>query len=255
MRLETSEYGSGDPLVILHGLFGSRDNWHTVATRLADVRRVLTMDLPNHGESPHIDRFDYDLMAEAVRDTLAHFGVEECEMLGHSMGGKAAMRFAQLYPDRLSRLIVADIAPVDYPSHSHVGILKAMRNVDLHSVGSRRDADEQMKHEIPNKAIRAFLLKNLVKSDGGYSWRLNIDAIEASYEKLRGFPSEGDRFAGPCLFLGGERSDYIGSAERDAISSIFPSAEVQVIEGAGHWLHAEKQDEFVARVRDFLPAR
>jgi pimeloyl-ACP methyl ester carboxylesterase len=252
MRLATSEYGSGFPLLVMHGLFGSRDNWHTIATRLSDLRRVITIDLPNHGESPHGDEFDYDVMVDAVVDTASALGTEGFDLLGHSMGGKAAMRLAERRPDLVSRLVVVDIAPVDYPEHSHANIIKAMRDTDLSRVSSRRDADAQMKAAVPNGAVRAFLLKNLVKSGDNYSWRLNIDAIESNYEALRGYPDDADVCETPALFVAGSRSDYIGSREREVIRRLFPRSEVQDMDGAGHWLHAERQDEFVDRVRRFL---
>lgn len=252
MVLAVSEFGEGRALLVLHGLFGSRDNWHTVATRLSDARHVVTVDLPNHGDSPHADSFDYDVMAQAVGDTAERLGLRQFDLLGHSMGGKAAMRYAQRYPTRVSSLVVADIAPVDYPSHSHADIIAGMRGVRLEDVSSRRDADAQMAEHIPNRAIRSFLLKNLVRSDGRYSWRLNIDAIESNYREIRGYPADGEPYDGPSLFIAGERSDYIGGREREAIAAEFPAAEVETISGAGHWLHAERQDEFVHLVRGFL---
>lgn len=252
MRPATSEYGEGRPLIILHGLFGSRDNWHTVATRLADIRRVITVDLPNHGESPHTTRFDYDSMAAAVAETLDGLSIRDCDLMGHSLGGKAAMRFAQHHAERLGALIVVDIAPVDYPHHSHANIIEALRSVDPTTVSSRRDADEQMARSIGSRAIRAFLLKNLVKANDEYAWRLNIDAIESNYTAIRSFPSDRIRYEGPCLFLRGDRSDYVGEREKTVIEAMFPRADVRTIRGAGHWLHAEKQDEFVREVRDFL---
>lgn len=255
MVLAVSEFGDGRPLVILHGLFGSRDNWHTIANRLADIRRVVTVDLPNHGDSPHIDAFDYDVMAQAVRDTAERLELEGLDLMGHSMGGKAAMRFAQRFPEHVSSLVIVDIAPIDYPTHSHAEIIAGMRAVRLHEVDSRRDADVQMAERIPNKAIRSFLLKNLVRTNDRYAWRLNIDAIESNYQAIRGYPKDGKPFEGRSLFIAGERSDYINARAREAIVALVPNAEVSTISGAGHWLHSERQDEFVDRLRKFLQER
>jgi pimeloyl-ACP methyl ester carboxylesterase len=162
------------------------------------------------------------------------------------------MRFAQRFSEHVSSLVIADIAPIDYPTHSHAEIIAGMRAVRLQEVSSRRDADAQMAERIPNRAIRSFLLKNLVRTNDQYSWRLNIDAIESNYQEIRGYPEDGEPFDGPSFFIAGERSDYIDERAREAIAALAPNAGVSTISGAGHWLHAERQDEFVRRVREFL---
>lgn len=260
VSLSATEYGaaqaSGSPvLAILHGLFGSARNWASVAQRLAAHRPVIAFDMRNHGGSPWADSLDYRDLAEDVRAALQASGQHRYALLGHSMGGKAAMVAALSHPEEVERLVVVDIAPVPY-SPRHLGLVRAMRGLNLSAVTRRGEADARLAPAIQDRAERGFLLQNLVFGDGPPHWRLNLDAIEREMPKLVGWPelSAGAVYDGPTLFLAGAASDYIGPQHEPAIRALFPSADIARIDGAGHWVHAEQPDAFVATVEAFLTA-
>jgi len=242
--LEVETYGAGGtPLLIAHGLFGSARNWGAIAKRLSASREVRVPDLRNHGDSPWTESHGYDDLA---RDLAPLAGGD---VLGHSMGGKAAMVLALTRPERVARLVVADISPVAY-SHSQTPLIHAMRDVDLSRVETRGDADRQLAHAVEDPGVRAFLLQSLdVK---GRRWRLNLDVLEAEMKKITGWEEIEGVFEGPTLFLSGATSDYVQRGHRDRIRSLFPAAKFASIPGAGHWVHAEKPREFVAAVETFL---
>jgi pimeloyl-ACP methyl ester carboxylesterase len=243
--LNTVKYDgpAGTPLLIAHGLFGSARNWGVIAKRLSALRPVICVDMRNHGQSPWSDSHSYADLA----DDLAKVMDKPMDVLGHSMGGKAAMVLALQNPDLVSRLIVADIAPVTY-SHSQDGPIAAMRQVDLAQITSRGDAKDQLG---PLEAgVADFLLQSLDMKDR--KWRLNIDVLAAEMDKIIGFPDVGGAFAGPTLFLSGGNSDYVTRDARPLIKTYFPAAKFAKIPGAGHWLHAEKPREFEAAVTAFL---
>ncbi len=248
--LNTIRHGDGAasvPLLIAHGLYGSARNWGVIARRLSDTRPVVAVDMRNHGESPWADRQGYPEMA----DDLAGAIDGRWDVLGHSMGGKAAMVLALTRPEKVRRLVVADIAPVAY-GHSQQKYIDAMRAVDLSGVETRGDADRQLRELVPEDGVRAFLLQSLdVK---GRRWRLNLDVLSAEMGRIVGFPEVEGRFVGPALFLSGDESDYVRPEHRDRIRALFPAARFAKIPGAGHWLHAEKPREFEAAVRVFLDA-
>lgn len=253
MLLSYREYGEGRPLVILHGLFGSRDNWHTVARRLQGKRRVITADLRNHGRSPHSELFTFPAMASDVVELLSSLKISKADLLGHSLGGKVAMELTLERPDLVRGLVAADIAPKRYLPH-HVDLKDAMLALDLSAVASRRDAERELASRVPNRSVQLFLLKNLIPDEaGGYRWQLNLEGIAASFEET-GTPIAGDRsFDGPTLFLRGERSDYVDPrADEPLIHSLFPRARIETIEGATHWLHADRPDAVVEAVDRFL---
>lgn len=234
-------------LLIAHGLYGSARNWGAIAKRLSDTRQVVAVDMRNHGESPWFDTHSYPDMA----GDLAKVMTEPGDVLGHSMGGKAAMVLALTQTDRVRRLVVADIAPVRY-THSQLSMIEAMRAVDLARVETRRDADEQLASHVDDPSVRAFLLQSLdVK---GRAWRLNLDALAAEMPKIMDFPDVAGRFDGPTLFLSGGDSDYVQRTHRDAIKDLFPNARFAKIPRAGHWLHADQPRAFEAAVRAFLDA-
>jgi len=236
------------PLLIAHGLFGSARNWGVVAKRLSDTRRVLTVDMRNHGDSFRDDSHDYpDLAADLAEVIAAHGGV--ADVVGHSMGGKAAMALALDHPERVRRLVVADIAPVAY-GHTQQPLIDAMRAVDLSLVERRGDADAQLAPRVSEAGVRAFLLQSL--DVGARRWRLNLDALSANMAAILGWPDLGGRYDGPALFLSGAASDYVLPEHRPAIKALFPNAKFAKIPGAGHWLHAEKPKEFEAALRAFL---
>ncbi|NNK78804.1 MAG: alpha/beta fold hydrolase [Litoreibacter sp.] len=231
------------PLLIAHGLFGSARNWGVIAKRLSDSREVITVDMRNHGTSQWFETHSYEDLAE----DLARILDRPTDVLGHSMGGKAAMVLALDKPDLVNRLIVADIAPVTY-THSQQGPLDAMRKVDLSRVSQRSDAAAQMDDVDP--AVRAFLLQSLDVVEG--RWRLNLDVLSDQMATIIGFPEKTNLFENPALFLSGANSDYVLPEHRDHIKSLFPNSKFAKIPGAGHWLHAEKPREFELAVRGYL---
>jgi pimeloyl-ACP methyl ester carboxylesterase len=243
--LNTIEYDgpAGTPLLIAHGLFGSARNWGVIAKRLSQKRRVITVDMRNHGNSAWQGSHSYPDMA----DDLAQVLDGPTDILGHSMGGKAAMVLALQNPPLVNRLIVADIAPVTY-THSQMGPIDAMRKVDLTTITSRSDAKEQLGELEPG--VADFLLQSLDMRDR--RWRLNLDVLAAEMDKIIGFPAVTGTFSGPTLFLSGGTSDYVQASARPTIKTLFPAAKFAKIPGAGHWLHAEKPREFEAAVSAFL---
>jgi esterase len=247
--LHAVEQGEGPPVVLLHGLFGSAQNWGSIQKRLAERHRVLALDLPSHGASPRDPAMDYPRMAAAVAETMDG----PMAVLGHSMGGKVAMTLALARPDLVTRLVVADIAPVTYPPALR-GYVEAMRAVPLHPGLTRREADAALAGAVPEPGIRAFLLQNLRLGEGGPSWRLGLEAIAAAMPVLEGFPETTARYDGPVLVLAGERSNYIRPAHHARIRALFPRAEFATVPGAGHWVHAENPTGFLALVEPFLAA-
>jgi esterase len=253
MLLNTVETGAGPPLVVLHGLFGSARNWGAIGRRLSARRRVLAMDLRNHGASPRAPAMEYPGMAADVAETMEAAGAAPAALLGHSMGGKAAMALALTRPETVSRLLVADIAPVPYPPRQ-ARIVSAMRAVPLRPGLARREADAALQAEgVQDAATRAFLLQNLRFEGDTPAWRCGLDEIAAAMADIEGFPDFGvARYEGPALFLLGERSDYVQPEHRPRIRELFPSARFLSLRGAGHWLHAEKPEEFVGVAESFF---
>jgi pimeloyl-ACP methyl ester carboxylesterase len=256
MRLNLRSFGETDdrpPLLVAHGLFGSGRNWTSLARKLATDRRVLAVDMRNHGDSPWDAECGYAAQGADLAETLAAEGADRADVLGHSMGGKAAMALALSEPARVRRLIVADIAPVAY-DHGHGDYVAAMRDVELDRVSRRSDVDPMLAEAIPQPALRAFILQNLAVEDGRARWTLNLDALEAGMDELLGFPDAWprERFDGPTLFLRGGTSDYVSDARLPAVRARFPQAEMVTLEGAGHWLHAERPAPFLEAVERFL---
>jgi len=242
----------GTPLLLLHGLFGSSANWRGIARRLSDERRVLVPDMRNHGRSFHDEAMSYPDMAQDIIDTLDDEGIERADLLGHSMGGKAAMVAALENPQRVGHLIVVDIAPVIY-THTHLPLIDAMLSVDISSLKSRSEADEQLKPTVDDAMTRQFLLHSLEKADKGYRWRLHLEGLRRSMGELIGFPDlEGRLFDGPALFVYGAQSDYVQPEHHTRIERYFPNAEYAAIDNAGHWVHAEQPAALVDRTAAFL---
>jgi len=236
------------PILIVHGLYGSGRNWGVIARRLADTRRVVTVDMRNHGASRWEESHDYHALGADLADVVDAIG-GEADLIGHSMGGKAAMILALDSPARVRRLLVADIAPVAY-SHTQVHLIHAMRALDLGQITTRGGANAALEAAIPEPDVRAFLLQSLdVK---GRRWMLNLDALERDMEKITGFPAVSGQYDGPALFLAGGDSDYVLPEHRPLIKRLFPNAKQAKIPGTGHWLHAEKPREFEAAARMFL---
>jgi pimeloyl-ACP methyl ester carboxylesterase len=254
-HIEHPAQGSdGDPpLVVAHGLFGSGRNFNTLGRRWAAHRRVLLLDMRNHGASPWDDDMAYPAQAADLADAVERLAGGRAVVLGHSMGGKAAMALARTRPELVAGLIVADIAPMAY-RHTHMAYVQAMLAVDLDRVRRRSDADPLLADGVPDPMLRAFLLQNLRVEDGAARWRINLAAIEREMPALTDWPGAWPhaRFDGPALFLHGSASDYVPPESRETIARAFPAAEIDGLEGAGHWLHAEKPAEFAARVDGWL---
>ncbi|MBU2961167.1 alpha/beta fold hydrolase [Citreicella sp. C3M06] len=252
--LNTLSHGAATdlpPLVIVHGLFGSARNWGVIAKRLSDVRQVIAVDQRNHGDSPWTQTHGYEDMAADLAEVIEANG-GRADVLGHSMGGKAAMMLALSRPELVNRLIVADIAPVTY-NHTQTQNIEAMRAVDLSRVERRSDAAQQLEAVLPDAGLRAFFLQSLDIKER--RWKLNLDLLASEMPKILAFPDPGSAlFDGPTLFLSGADSDYVQRGHRDRIRALFPQARFAKIPGTGHWLHAEKPREFEAAVRTYLAA-
>jgi esterase len=253
LDLAYAEYGSGPPIVILHGLLGWARNWATIAKQLARAYHVLAADLRNHGSSPWADAMSYESMAQDVAALVARLGLPPPVVVGHSMGGKVAMQLALCHGHAVDQLVVVDVAPVRY-DRSFAPYIEAMQRVDLNAIGRRSEVDERLAPAVPDAGVRAFLLQNLVSADGGFAWRVNLPALLANMDAIMGFPaSPGSRsFERPALFLAGGRSDYLRPEHRTEIELLFPRAEHEVIEDAGHWVHAERPAAFLERLGQFL---
>ena len=252
-ELHFSASGSGTALVILHGLFGSGRNWQSHARQFAEHFRVFTVDLRNHGESFHANEMNYSAMAEDVAQLLHRLKLSDCHMLGHSMGGKVAMMLALQNPALVKRMIVADIAPVDY-FHHYDDLINPILALQLEKIESRAQADQLLRQNVPEDQLRAFLLQNLVREASGWRWRVNWEVIQRDMEWLTGFGDLPQDWCIdlPTLFLRGEKSDYIGETEVVVIQQRFRNYRIETIEAAGHWLHAEKPELFNRLVADFL---
>lgn len=243
--------GKGEPLIILHGLFGMLDNWQTIANRLDNRYLVYLVDLRNHGRSPHMESMTYPEMAEDIVQLMDAEGIPAANILGHSMGGKVAMQLAFDHPLRVQKLIVADIGPKGYPP-GHDQIFEALDAVVLPAVTQRRDAEEMMQQVLHDPGIILFLMKNLQRhTDGSYGWRMNLEVIREQYSSIRG-PVSGESFHDPALFIRGSRSDYIPENDWPAIQELFPLAALVTIPDAGHWVHADQPDMLLNEVVRFL---
>lgn len=252
MILFHRHYGEGAPLVILHGLFGQCDNWVSIAKSLGEKgHSVYCVDLRNHGQSPHSPEFSMEEMAEDVRETLDDLRLGRVHLLGHSMGGKVAMFFAQQWPERLLSLLVIDIGIRYYPPH-HQDIISGLQSIDVDALASRNDADAQLAHYVEEVSTRQFLLKNLYrKEDNSFGWRFNLPVITTRIEEVGRALPEG-RVNVPTLFYRGGQSRYVKAEEYDDIKKQFPQAEFKTMEDAGHWLHAENPAEFVEEIGGWL---
>ena len=257
--LSYSNLGSGPPVLLLHGLFGSKRNWQSVAKNLSNAHSVFAIDLRNHGQSPHYDEMNYALMANDVAALMDQLELDSAAILGHSMGGKVALQFAQDYPARLRRLLVVDIAPVTYPDR-YSDLIEAMQNLSLQSFDRRAQVEERLTKAIPDRSLRRFLMHNLVKlADGAFAWQLNLSAIAVNLPNLLGFSSpttaaKSANYDGPALAIRGELSDYLDTRGFAELKVLLPQTELQSISGAGHWVHAEQPAVFLEVVRQFLEA-
>jgi pimeloyl-ACP methyl ester carboxylesterase len=253
MKLHFRTLGEGQPFVIMHGLFGTSDNWQTLGRRFSETHKVYLVDMRNHGRTEHNPELDYQFMADDIKEFIQSENLQNPIVMGHSMGGKAAMQFALQNPDLLSKLIVVDIAPKAYPPH-HDEIIAGLKSIDLAALQSRNEADEKLKLYIPEPDVRMFLLKNLYrKEDNTFDWRVNLKSVEENIEKLGAAISSDAPFTKPTLFVRGGKSKYIKPEDEfNVICQLFPNVEIETIEDAGHWVHAEAPDRFYEIVMNFL---
>jgi pimeloyl-ACP methyl ester carboxylesterase len=245
--------GKGPPLLVLHGLFGSATNWRGFAAALADSHEVHAIDQRNHGASPWADSMTYVEMAEDVRAYIERQGLKAVSVLGHSMGGKTAMALALLHPKQVQRLLVADIAPVHY-ADTQTPYAEAMRSVNVAAAASRTEVQRLLQSMLPDPSVAPFLAQNLVSRNDHFDWRINLLAISAAMSSLTSFPVElrERRFEGPLTVIAGANSDYFRKRDGSEFAPMFPQVSVEVIDGAGHWVHADRPKPFADAVRRAL---
>jgi esterase len=251
MKLYYQTIGTGKPLIILHGLFGSSDNWRAIAQKLATHAQVITVDLRNHGRSPHSPEQTYAFMLEDLVELFDRLKLDKADIIGHSMGGKLAMAFSLHYPQRIRKLVVVDIAPRQYHDE-HSAIFRALLALDLSLYSSRIEVDDALKIALPNKAVRQFLLMNLASNGEQLSWRINLQALYNNYSQLLAAVCEDETIMIPSCFIRGGQSGYVGEEDVDLIRTCFPYAELTTIEQAGHWVHAEAPQQFLTKITEFL---
>lgn len=253
IALNVESQGSGPPLVILHGLFGSSRNWQGIATKLADEFQVHAVDLRNHGQSDQHPDMSYRAMVEDLEQLRARLGYEAVSVIGHSMGGKAAMQWALHHPASIARLVVVDIAPVSY-QRTYAALIDALLSLPLTDLLRRADAEERLREHIPERPLRLFLLQNLRFEGGGAHWRVNLPFIRAALPHIMGAPDlpDGSVYSGPVQFVLGARSDSVQQAHHDVIRHHFPAARFDTIDDAGHWPHTDQPEVFLETVRNFL---
>lgn len=255
MKLFYREYGQGQPLIILHGIFGVSDNWVSFAQSIQDRYHVFIPDQRNHGHSPHDPTFNYFAMCADLDEFIDEHELENPIILGHSMGGKVAMNFVLQNPEVPAALIVADISLRAYERrHRHLDMIDAMRAINFETIASRREIDQQLAATIKDKRVRQFAMKNLYRRPhgGGFAWRLNLEAINLNMDEVFEGIHSTAIFDKPALFIRGAESDYISYDDFDQIYRNFPNADIKTIEQAGHWLHADQPEEFLKVFDDFL---
>lgn len=251
MTLYSKRAGAGEPLLLLHGLFGSLENLGSLARAFSDNYCVYSLDLPNHGRSSHSSHISLPLLAKSIVEWMDENALEQASIVGHSLGGKTAMEIALRWPTRVNKLVVMDIAPVHYRAH-HDDVFAGLLAIRPEELDSRQQAESILEEYVSEPALRSFLLKNLVRNDDGkFAWRINLPVLHKDYDNILQGNSEGE-FAGPVLFLKGEHSNYIREQHRDAILQRFPNASSKIISGTQHWLHAEKPDLVSKAILRFL---
>ena len=251
--LHSNILGAGKPLLILHGFLGMSDNWKTLGMQYAEQGlQVHLIDQRNHGKSFHSEDFDYDILAEDIRDYLLQHNLEDAIIMGHSMGGKTAMQFAFTYPDKLHKIIVADIAPKYYPPH-HQYIIDGLNQLDFDQIKSRGQADTELSKYIPDFELRQFLMKNLYwEQKGKLNFRFNLKVLGNKMGEIGDDITPSDIYEGPTLFIKGDKSEYIAPTDSDSIKRHFPNARIETIDNAGHWLHAENPKQFFKKTIRFI---
>lgn len=244
-------FGQGDPIIILHGLFGMLDNWQTIGKKLAEDYMVVLVDQRDHGKSDHTDEFNYQVLAEDLRVFMEENWMHEAYIIGHSMGGKTAMQFAVDNPDMIEKLIIVDIGPKAYKA-GHDTIFKALREVEIDKVKSREEVEESIAKYINDKGVRLFLMKNLQrKKEGGFRWKMNLELLYQEYPNIIDAIKYDGTVDVETLFIYGSKSHYIVPSEIEGVKEIFPHSTFEEVD-AGHWIHAEKPDELLTLVKGFL---
>lgn len=263
MQLNYKVFGEGFPLIILHGLLGSLDNWQTIAKKLAETSlttyysplAVYILNQRNHGRSPHSDEFNYQLLSNDLLDFIEQHQISKAHLIGHSMGGKTAMKFALEHSEKVEKLIVVDIAPVRYGNEGSE-VLDALLAADIKHAASREEVEKVLMGKLNSDiTIVQFLMKGLQRSDErqtGFRWKFNLESLRKNFDKISEAVSADKSFQGETLFIKGEKSGHISSSNYDSITQLFPRHQLIEIKGVGHWVHAEKPDEFIQEVMKFL---
>lgn len=253
VKLNYNISGNGELVVVLHGLFGSSRNWQTMAKQLATDFQVMTVDLRNHGNSQHAPEMNYPEMADDVHQLIAEHTSEPVTLVGHSMGGKVAMYQSLISPHTVSKLLVLDIAPIEY-YHRYGKLFNAMQNLPLDTIKNRNEAEALFSREIDDPLLYRFLLQNLARSESGFYWKINLPVLQENIETINHFPDieAGTTFDQPSLFLGGARSEFITPDSHAKIFSLFPNARIDLIENAGHMLHVEESGTVLEKIREFI---
>ncbi|MFN8323317.1 MAG: alpha/beta fold hydrolase [Chitinophagales bacterium] len=255
MNLNFKTFGQGFPVVILHGLLGSLDNWQSIAKKLGENFQVYILDQRNHGKSPHSEEFNYAILSHDLFDFFYQQGITQAHLIGHSMGGKVAMKFALENPDKVNKLIVVDITPAAYPD-GHTHIFKALLQAQVATVGSREEVESFLKRNLEeDETTIQFLMKGLTRPENGadgFIWKFNLSSLYHNYDSISGSVYCDKPFMGSTLFIRGARSNYINSSNYSDIHHLFPNHELSEIKNAGHWVHAEKPTEFLDEVIKFL---
>ncbi|MEL6255906.1 MAG: alpha/beta fold hydrolase [Bacteroidota bacterium] len=252
IELNYKVYGQGEALIILHGLFGSLDNWVSHARSLSEDYSVFLLDQRNHGKSPHVDEWNYPAMAEDLYDFMNQHGIYQAHLLGHSMGGKTVMEFAKHYPEMIDKLIVADMTHKHYPPH-HTEILETLISLDLSKLDSRKEAKSKLEERLDDPSVVQFLLKSLGRNeDKAFRWKFNLQVIYDNYERVLDAIAFEEEVDLPTLFIYGGESTYLQEEDKEPMHEIFPEASFHKLEGAGHWVHAEKPVEFLTQIKKYL---
>ena len=254
MKLFFREFGAGQPVIILHGLFGQSDNWVTVGRRIADQFHVFIPDQRNHGQSPHTTIHSFPAMADDLAEFIEEHAIENPILIGHSMGGKVAMTYALENPGKVKKLVIIDISPRKYPERTtHTQVISEMMSIDLENIATRTEVEKILDSRISDTRIKMFILKNLYyKIHGKLAWRLNLEAINQSMDLLFDGISSENTYTGPTLFIRGGKSDYVPDADIPLIKSMFPEAVIKTISGATHWVHADAPEELCYLLSGFL---
>lgn len=248
MKLHYKSFGSGSPIIILHGIFGMGDNWTSIAKKLADDNLVILPDMRNHGRSEHSSTFNLEVTAEDLKELMIELSLEKAVIVGHSMGGKIAMTFALKYPEQCSELIIIDIAPRQY-TRGHDTIFAALRNTDIQLTNDRSEIEHALLKLIPEISTVQFLMKSLARNaaGNGFYWRFNLQSLYENYDNIIMPINTNKVYSGPVLFIRGADSNYISEADKETILNLFPTAKMITVKNAGHWVHAD-QPELITRI-------